>query len=256
MKILLPFALLFASNAALANDSIQHQIDFGVSDLYDFDDHFVGLAYTYLFEDIANVRGPHNLKAYINRIDSLTTRALVLDEFYDIDVGYTHYFDNNLVFRGEVEYARDNHFDDHYVRVAGELGNHITPNLQLGVGATYLYRNETDYIGNQDSSNNWRLSPYIRYTKIMNGQGWDFVFKQISGKESYYQGRADYYLSENWYVGIQAVAQTNDFDNNNTELQTQYWFNPHLSFSFGLGAGLGNNDSGFNSVTLLVTSRF
>lgn len=256
MKKLLSIALLLTSNTLLANNTIQHQIDFGISDLYDFDNHFVGAAYTYAFDDLASASGPHNLKTYLNRINSLTTRALVLDDFYDVDVGYTHYFDNALVFRGGAEYALDNEYDNHYLRLSGELGNNITDNLQLGVGATYLYRNETDYFGNEDSSNNWRLTPYVRYTKITQGQGWDFVFKQISGKENYYQGRADYYFSDNWFIGIQALAQTNDFDNNNVEVQTQYWFNPHFSFSFGLGAGLGDDDSGLDSVTLLLTSRF
>lgn len=256
MKKLLPFALLFASNSGLASNTIQHQIDFGISDLYDFDDNFVGIAYTYAFDDLATANGPHNIKTYLNRINSISTRALVLDDFYDIDVEYTHYFDNTLVVRSNVEYAQDNDLNDEYLMLSGELGNNITANLQLGVGVTYLYRNESDIFGNQDSSNNWRLTPYVRYTKIEQGTGWDFVFKQISGKEDYYQGRADYYINENWYIGIQALAQTNELDNNNVEVQTQYWFNEHFAFNFGLGAGLGDDSSGLNSVTFLLTSRF
>ena len=85
--------------STIAKDTDRHQIDFGFSDLYDFDEQFIGLSYTYAFEDLAMASGPHNLKSYLNRIDTVSTTAFFISDFYDIEIDTTHYLDNNLVFK-------------------------------------------------------------------------------------------------------------------------------------------------------------
>ena len=47
-----------------------------------------------------------------------------------------------------------------------------------------------------------------------------------------------------------------DFDNNNVELQTEYWFGDLASIRFGLGTRLGDDNNDIKSATLLVSTRF
>ena len=66
----------------------------------------------------------------------------------------------------------------------------------------------------------------------------------------------NYYLNESLFVGLVLSAETDNLGNNNFELQSQYWFSDHFALLFGLGTELSNDDSGLNSVTLKLTSRF
>ena len=256
MKAVLTLLALTLPSLVHAQSTDQHQIDFGFSDLYDFDEQFIGLSYTYAFEDLAMASGPHNLKSYLNKIDTVSTTAFYISDFYDIELDTTHYLDNNLVFKSEFSYARDKRDGDTFATLGATLGKNVTTDLQLGVGVKYLYEKNVYWSGEHDTDNAWRLSPYIRYTKVENGQGWDLTFKQVNGRENYYQGRANYYLNDSFFVGLVASAETGDLDNNNFEVQSQYWFGDHFALLFGLGTELSSDDSGLKSVTLKLTSRF
>ncbi len=48
----------------------------------------------------------------------------------------------------------------------------------------------------------------------------------------------------------------NDFDNNNIELQTEYWFGDIASLRFGLGTKFGDDSGDIKSATLLTSIRF
>lgn len=243
--------------SAISQNTDQHQIDFGFSDLYDFDDQFIGLSYTYALEDLATAQGPHHIKSYLNRIDTVTANTFIISDFYDIELKARHFFNNDLVVTGGIAYAKDTRDKDTYATLSAGLGKNLTTNLQLGVSVRYLYEKEVSWIGKAETEHRWRLTPYVRYTQLdANNQGWDLTFKQISGRESYYQGRANYYLNESLFVGLVLSAETDNLGNNNFELQSQYWFSDHFALLFGLGTELSNDDSGLNSVTLKLTSRF
>jgi hypothetical protein len=249
-------ALLMSFNSS-AQDTTHHQFDIGFSDLRDFDDRFFGMRYRFYFEDLIKKDDPHKLIPYLNQIDSISVSGFSIDDVDHLAIQGEKFLEDDLIVSGYIKYIQDDTFygNEKFYETAVTLGKKLTDTLQVGISVFYNYEKEYDSY-HSSSNSEFTVGPYVRWTNIEQNQGWDLELKQYSGKEEYIQTQAAYYINKQWSISLSSSIEMDDFDNNNVELQTEYWFGDLASIRFGLGTRLGDDNNDIKSATLLVSTRF
>lgn len=247
---------LLTSFCCTAQDTTHHQFDIGFSDIRDFDDRFFGMRYRYYFDNLINKEGPHKLIPYLNQIDSITVSGFSIDDVDHLAIHAEKFTEDNLILSGYIKYIQDDvhHGKDKYYETSITLGQKLSENLQVGISGFYNYEKNNQV--NTPSDSEFTVGPYIRWTSIENSQGWDLELKQYSGKKEYIQTQAAYYINKQWSLSLSSSVEMDDFDNNNIEIQTEYWFGDIASLRFGLGTKFGDGSGDIKSATLLTSIRF
>ncbi|WP_166111333.1 putative porin [Pseudoalteromonas sp. Z9A5] len=259
MRTIIVLTVLATSFLTTAQAAINNQIDVGFSDLSGSDNRFVGARYRYFTSNLDQLSGPHSIKSHLNQVTNFAVGGFASDDVEYVNADATYYGPLGLILMGGVERLTDNqgYWRSRDYLIKGSLGKQINEELQLGFSVFYNREEDRSHLLNTytNTDTQWRYAPYVRYTAITDNQGWDLELKQISGKNRNIEGRANYFVNQDWSVGLIANVQNSDYARDNYELQTQYWFAPHVAVKFGLGSSF-DSDSGLNSASLLLTGRF
>lgn len=252
-KYPIAFIALASSFSLLAAN--QHQVSAGFADLIDFDQGFFGVGYQYYFDDLSQKSGPHSLKAYLHKVDSLEVSGFSSDNWDYTNLAGTMYFAKDFML--DVEALR---FNDSYNK--GDITQHqlrmkfaksVDEHIQVGMSLLYS-RKDWQWLEGE-AENRYFFAPFIRYSAIEGDSGWDFMLQPITGKERYYQGRASYYVNARWSVTATTLVRSRDVNDSNIELQTEYWFADFWSVKMGVGSKVGEFGE-LSSVSLLTSIRF
>lgn len=238
---------------------INHQVDLGFTDLSGLDKAFLGARYRYFSDDLNALSGPQELKSHLHRVSNVAIGGFANDNLYYITSDATYYWQHGVILAAGVQHVDDDSgiWQSDSSLLNASIGNQINDQLQIGLTAFYSRVEETShfYPNEELTSVEWSYAPYIRWTNINNNQGWDIEAKQLAGRYRYIQGRAAYYVNQDWSVGVVANVHGRGDRDDNYEIQTQYWFNEHIALKFGLGSSL-KSDDGLNSATLLLNTRW
>ncbi|GAA5190078.1 putative porin [Ferrimonas gelatinilytica] len=267
MKRILLGALVGAGTLlpALAQGEFQHEASAAVGSKGDgFGDGFWRIRYDYAFSPIKVGNQPYALARYLSPASSVRASYSEMDDFDSFSVGGTYQSPSGWF--GLFNYTRNQLEQLDQDEYEGGIGYYLTDTTTLT--ATYG-RYERDYFATESEFNRYGLS-LRHYFPLQTTQGLDTEFGytrvdddhrfpdgryQVDG--NLYYARADWYITQSWFIGARYGYSDIGDDDDSWIVQTGYWW--QIGRVFSLQALVGHEFNTFDddlTLGLGFTARF
>lgn len=259
--VVLPTVLgALISNSVAA---VQNEISFGISDLNDYGNEFIGLEYKRYLSNLSTDEQPYSLLPYLSKTNSVHVRYFGVDSVAHYELGGQWFQGDEWVINSQLRYTdydRGYSNREKYISGAAEAGYFFTPEWQVGAGLIYEYEDRR-YFGENISDNQATLKFFSRYTNIIKSKGWDYAVQAVINDSTRIEMDVRYFFNQDFSVGMAYLTEfTNEdygyINSDVVEFNFDYWFTPGWSLQIGAGVYSGGDESGLAAITLSTSTRF
>ncbi len=260
-----PFSL---SQFALA--ATQNEVSFSTLDIANMDDAGFLVNYRHYFDAIDDSKGARLINPYLQRISSVSAGYHNSDNVDAYLAGGTWYIDDKWMLSGNYSYA--DHVNRYDLNDAPFVNEYSTNDARVVVGynidANWLvtggisrheYNHDdfsltfndgvvVDYDGYSDVA--YARTVGVRYTNIINGQGWDLGANYLDGPNSDAFG-----VSARYFFNPALSVSASYDDDDNASVGVDYWFNENFHVSTEILANF-DGDSDYHAGSVLASYRF